>query len=290
MIPSWSIKAKQAVSIFFAKWNDIDIYIEDREHITVKIYIELLSRISNGKYKIERVFPLGGRENVIESCKKANTKKKTRLSLFIIDGDLDLLLGIEQPNIPRLYRHQFYCIENVLIDKEAGVEIMYEDDSRRNREEIASELNFEKRFNEEVNILLELFIVFSLMRIFSPGEISISLKITHFTTGGKTPKLDTDKITKYIDKNITDMIEKHGEETVNSIKTKIQKRIDSNTLSYNYISGKDFLLPLFDRIMRSVVKITTSKSSLKMRLAKKCDISHLKPLKETIEKISLGKI
>ena len=74
---------------------------------------------------------------------------------------------------------------------------------------------------------------------------------------------------------------------INNHMEKIREQVVSTGSSLDYISGKSFLLPLFTRAMRRAVKIKASRESLKIRLAKKCDLIRLEPLRETLENISL---
>lgn len=59
MIPARSTKAKKAKSVFFRKYNDIDIYIEDTEKGATKLYTILFQRAFKNKYDVNRIYPLG---------------------------------------------------------------------------------------------------------------------------------------------------------------------------------------------------------------------------------------
>lgn len=282
----WSDKAKSAVSLFFAKWNDVDIYIEDKELSTQKVYIELFQRITKGKLKISRVFPLGGKENVINSCIESSSKKSTRQSLYIVDGDLGLIIGEPDPKIDNLYVHDCYCIENYLVDETAAIEIMHEEDTLRSREEIRVKLNCKGELTTEVNILLELFIVFALLRKYMPEEKTVSYGLANFTTGGKKPILNIEKINKYINETHESLCDTLGYEAIVNDKIEIYERMgDSPEEGFRYVSGKDFLFPLLARHMREITSIKASKDSLKIRMAKACDLNKLSPLREYVSNL-----
>ena len=75
MIPARSTKAKKAKAVFFRRYNDIDIYIEDTERGAEKLYAILFQRAFKDKYIINRIYPLGGRQKFLSTGKKGQTKQ-----------------------------------------------------------------------------------------------------------------------------------------------------------------------------------------------------------------------
>src|SRR5208283_2113686 len=126
MIPLWSSKAKKAKAVFFRQWNDIDIFIEDTEKSSKKIFRQILSRCFVDKYRVAEIFPLGGREAVITAC-QGDQIDGGNPRIYLIDGDLSLILGIRVPSLKRLFVLPIYCIENLLIDETAVVEVLFEE-------------------------------------------------------------------------------------------------------------------------------------------------------------------
>jgi len=288
MIWNWAglIKQKKAVSLFFAGWNDVDVYIEDKEFSTQKVYIELFRRITNGKLKISRVFPLGSKENVINACQESSAQNSKRTSLYIVDGDLGLILSEPNPKFDNLYIHDCYCIENYLVDELAAVEIMHEEDAVKSREEIRLKLNYNDSFAREVNILLELFIVFALLRKYKPEEKTVSYGLSHFTTGGKNPTLDVVAINKFINEMHKTLSDIQGYENIVNEKIEIYEHVgDSVEEGFKYVSGKDFLFLLLARHMRNIVSIKASRDSFKVRMAKACNLDKLYPLQDYIHRL-----
>ena len=283
MAPAWSSKAKRAVSVFFRQWNDIDVFVEDLSSVTLNIYSELLNRLSNGKFKIEKVFPLGSRINVIEQC--VNYKKDGRPKIFIIDGDLELMVGESLPNCPELYKHDRYCVENYLLDEEAIVEILYEEDPSKTRVQIRDELAFKEWLENNSTILSELFIIYAVMRKFLPGVKTVNNGIGSFLSNDGKPKLDQNKISEYIGQMHSDLCEIYSSDVI--LKNELifhQKILDGDMPSF--ISGKDYWFPLINIHIRCCAKIKATKDSFKMRLAKICDLKAMEGLKKHMEKVS----
>ncbi|RZB33940.1 MAG: hypothetical protein SRB2_03333 [Desulfobacteraceae bacterium Eth-SRB2] len=282
MTISWSNKAKKAIPLFFKEWNDIDIYIEDKEASTQKIYIEIIQRLTDGKYKVARIFPLGNRQKVLEASAKAAIHQSKRPELYIIDGDLDLILGETPAKINNLYMHNCYCIENVLFDEGAAIEIMYEEDATKSKEDLAKQLEFNSKLRMEVEYLIELFVVFGLMRKYFPKRKSVSLGLSEFTSGGKNPYLSDKLINTYIARIQIELCKDFGSKAIIEDKIKMYEHIGDDDSATCYVSGKDFLLPLLARHMRNIVNIKATRESLKIRMAKCCKIGWLTRLKESI--------
>ena len=280
---NYSAKAKKAASVFFKKWNDLDIYIEDCELSTQKIYIELINRITDGNLRISRLLPLGGKKHVIDACHQYTMDNNTRKSIFIIDGDLGLILKEDLSDYDNLFVHDCYCVENYIVDKTAAVEIMYEEDATKTREEIESFLDFDGSFQKEANILLELFIVFALMHKYQPDKKTVSLGLTNFTTGGKNPSLDISAINKFITETHQALYDLIGQENIIKEKICLYESVgESTSACFKYVSGKDFLFPLLTRRMREIVSIKASRHSFKIRMAKLCNIDRLIPFRDFI--------
>jgi len=282
MTISWPDKAKKAIPLFFRKWNDIDIYIEDKEASTQKLYVEIIQRLTDGKYKVARIFPLGNRQKVLEASAKASTHQTKRPEIYIIDGDLDLILGKTPAKIKNLYVHNFYCIENVLFDEGAAIEIMYEEDATKSKDDLVKQLDFNVKIRMAVEYLIELFVVFGLMREYFPERKSVSLGLSEFISGGKNPYLDDNLINAYIESIHIDLCENFGRKAIVEDKIKMYEHIGDDNSAVRCVSGKDFLFPLLARHMRNIVSIKATRESLKIRMAKYCNLYWLTPLKEFI--------
>ena len=270
MSPKWSTEAKKAVSLFFRKWNDIDVYVEDTSISTLRIYNEILVRLSGDKFRVERVFPVGSKKNVIQACRDYDSGEK-RPSLYVVDGDLDLLCNNKRPSLERLYVQERYCIENFLIDEKSSIEIMYEEKATMDRDTIKALIKYDL-FKKDIECFLDLFIIFGAMRKFFPGIKSVSLSLKSFTTGGKKPTVDVAKVNDYIGEMHGYMCEAFGNDITLCEELKLQDQALSNDAVITYVSGKDFLLPALLFHLRGSTRVLSSNDSLKLRLAKYCDL------------------
>ncbi|WP_314760524.1 DUF4435 domain-containing protein [uncultured Abiotrophia sp.] len=78
-------------SIFYSKLA-INIFVEDNEKDY--LYEEILKRLLMDEYKIDTVFPLGGKNRVLsEYIKRGEVSKDGTPNLFLVDGDFDRYIG-----------------------------------------------------------------------------------------------------------------------------------------------------------------------------------------------------
>ena len=71
-IPERSVEANFAKSVFYTQYNDIDIYVEDTKQGYEKVFKILFSRLFEDKFRVDSIFPLGGRDKVINKLNVGN--------------------------------------------------------------------------------------------------------------------------------------------------------------------------------------------------------------------------
>ncbi len=188
-----TIKGKKAKSVFFQKFNDIDIYVEDTSKGSKKFYNVLLSRVLSEKYKISTVFPLGNKDAVIKECQNDNDFK--RLKLYIVDGDLDLLLNNNKNNLNRLYVLKRYCIENYLIDEEAIIALLHEEDLQQTVDKIEKLFDYQAWLKENELALFDLFLLYAISKKYSLEIPTVSYPVNQLVSSN-TGFIDSDKLQK----------------------------------------------------------------------------------------------
>lgn len=114
-MPSRSPRAAAGLAYLKRPYNDVDIFVEDTSNHNMWLF--MLRNILGPDVRLSSVNQLGGRNNVIEACRR-DQGRSGRRRLYIIDGDFDLLLGRRPPRLRHLYRLRYYCVENALIKKD----------------------------------------------------------------------------------------------------------------------------------------------------------------------------
>lgn len=284
----FGFKALRALPKFFTYRNDIDIYTEDKI-ADKEFYRTIFKRLLGDEIKINDVTPLGCKTNVLNEYNKQNKSDK-RKKLFIVDGDLELILDTNRKSFSNLIVLDSYCIENYLINEKAGIELIYFSNGSESRENLKNKLNFDKWLEYNAPCLIALFINFAILRKYGGGPI---IKTAHdfLTQDGKETILNKDEIKKYssdIKNEIIHQLNKIGiknpEETYNQDYTSLCKKWETNNDTLlKIVSAKNFLLPLLQfRIRYCLDKVNGMypKISFKLFLADKCDLKRLAFIKE----------
>jgi hypothetical protein len=161
-IPMRSQKGLQGQDILWTQFNDISFFIED--NLQENLYFQILKKLFPN-IKLSKIFPLGGKEFVIEKAKKyINNKKK----IFIVDNDFDEILKAKE-TLPNIFYLQRYCIENYLFEQNAIYELVREENPKIKSSELKSKFDISNFTNECSTILSELSAHFFLIMKFKLG-------------------------------------------------------------------------------------------------------------------------
>jgi hypothetical protein len=108
----YSPRAARAIGLLKSFYNDIEIFVEDNASPNMHLFI--CRAVLGGRVKLTSVNPLGGRDAVLDACRRDQAVRPGK-RLYVIDGDLDLIMGRSKPRLKHLYRFRAYCVENLLI-------------------------------------------------------------------------------------------------------------------------------------------------------------------------------
>lgn len=270
--------AKYASPVFFQNYNDFDVYVEDTAIGYTKIYANLLARAAEEHITLDRVFPLGPRDQVIAAAEVASHTKNSRKSVFIIDGDLYLLMGenkklpINAICLPR------YCIENFLFDEETIISIIDEETHHLTETQIREQLDYNGWLTRSREPLKKLFIAYAISQKLSAGIKTVSCGYSGICLDSDG-EIDVIKVESNLVDIKNSVVNKFGLMHYSSIEQEIVSNI-KNDLCFltTYVSAKDFSLPLLILRLKKISATKASNLNLKLRLSKKCDISPLKPV------------
>ena len=263
----WPDAAKKAMAVFFTRWNDIDIFVEDTASHAEFIYRALAHRVLNGKASVDQIFPLGGRKKVTEAC-RFDCSKTGRPRIYLIDGDLDLLTGAIEPPMPRLFQHQVYAVENYLLSEDALVEILQEENPRLSHDTIRNKLNYPE-WIVSISDLHKLFVLFGISTLIAPELPTIGLGIGSFISGGKKPYLDSRLIADFLVERRQVLSNRVNKETFTKIEDTVTAELESADNPIDLLAARDFVFPLLLIWIRSVgLSMKASTEGLQLRLAK----------------------
>lgn len=135
--------------ILYAQFNDVEFYVEDieQEHFYFNILKGLFPKL-----KFEKIFPLNGKDNVIDAAKNNLTNRK---KIYLVDLDFDHILGRVE-NVANLFYLRKYSIENYLLTKQAIYEIIRSKNPQLKNYDIDNLVDFNKLLTDSVHCLKEL--------------------------------------------------------------------------------------------------------------------------------------
>lgn len=283
-------ESKSAKSVLLEDFNDIDVYVEDTALESKKIYKQILNRVFIGQYNIDDVIPVGSCNKVVSEWAKHKKNNDNRPKVFIIDGDfihfnknLETIVPEEFKNdLSGLYVLPRYCIENYLIDEDAFIEVIHDEDAVDERDDIKSKIDFNGWVEANEKLLADLFIVYSVCLENNVPEKTISYKVTNFV-GSVAGCVESNLIKNRIDHLKQQILIKNNGLDVDA---EIQKRADEiykcNQILLKFITGKNYLFPLIKQRISEHYNFPVTQISLKIRLAKRCKLDELEGLKGKI--------
>ncbi|MGL6126812.1 hypothetical protein, partial [Chryseobacterium artocarpi] len=286
--------SKSARSVLLEDFNDIDIYVEDTSIETSKLYSIILNIATKNKHKLNNVFPVGNSESVIKDWKKHKLINDGRKKLFIIDGDFYIINNNieDQINDPSIndFRGLFilprYCIENFLLEEKAILSVVHDDEPTKHLDEIESTINYDNWIVSNENLLIDLFILYSIIIKYKLGIQNIQYGVNKLCkdstgivcslkTNAKIEEIKADIIKKTEEKNIHLNLEAE-------IEHRKQKISASDIKLLTFVSGKDYLIPLLKSRIKSKNKFNPDNISFKIRLAKNCKFNSLSNIYDNI--------
>lgn len=283
MIPKYKDNYLSSVGVLFRTLQNIEIYVEDNG--SEEFYLEILNRIVPTTIKIVKIIPLNGYENTIRAAKSYDHSFPR---IFIVDGDFKWFdEEIKDPD--RVWRHGFYCIENILFCQEAASTIIKETIGNISSDNAKKILDWETIYKSDVLKIFELFVVFSLANKIAPEIATVSRKLSSFISqSNNEATVDYGKIDNVIHEILTEINKKLPEINITDLLN--EQKIKLNPHSDKIISGKDFLLPLLDIKLKRVCKAVMTKESRNYRLAKHCNLENISGLTQFMtEEISRWK-
>jgi hypothetical protein len=269
---AYSPDAEPARAFLLRNYNDIDVYVEDCA--CQNMYVTLVNRILHRKgRRITHVYPLGGKTAVINRC-GADQAPSTRHRIYLIDGDLDLILGRPAPRLKHLYRLTVYCTENLLMSENAVVTIGTESSTNLGWHDMALRLSFKSMIEHSIKKLAPLFITYAITHKIGLNIDTTSYPIQRFlkiqhepsSLSGCLIRSRMNVLIREIQRHVTAKNYRHIRNVINEKARRFPDRFGS------FISGKTYLLPLVQLQLRKVAGFNESSDKLKARLAQHCEI------------------
>lgn len=192
-LPRRSQDGLSALDIFYDDFNDVHFFVEDEDQ--ENLYEVVLGRMFP-ELTIARIFPLGGKQAVLDHSSQACSRDEAPRSVYLVDKDFDDILGTIVQR-PMLFYLERYCIENYFIEADAIVEIVVESQPKLKRIEIADSLDIANKLSELTESIRPLFQLFYCVQRFELGIKNGALPAERFCSEKRRWVLDLDALEKY---------------------------------------------------------------------------------------------
>jgi len=277
-IPSKSLSYKIGEEIFYYQFNDVSFFIEDEEQ--ENFFFCILKRLFPD-ICLEKIFPLGGKDNVI---KEATINQGDKKKVFIVDKDFDDLLN-KIISIDNLFYLDRYSIENFLIEKDAIIAYIISAKPRLKKNDINNQLCIEDCLSNIFKVLKDVVYLHLVVQIKCPHMQNISLNHERFIKfQNKSFSIQQKQLENYkqnimneltnIDKRLTILGQIKKAKMIASLKTREQCII--------HIPGK-YTIKMLKQMIESLFGLTSRNTdSFCYNIAEKSDFTSLNNLKEQI--------
>lgn len=228
------------IGLFFRHKSTVDVFIEDNNDD--EFYLALVNRVfEKSGHKINKLLALGSKENVINACKEDQGKRNEN-RIYIVDGDLDLILNRNPSGMRHLFVLKRYCIENYLLDADAIIEIIH-DHLVIDKNKIRNQLSFNNWLDQISQSLVDLFLHYAICREVIPTEPTVSLKVGNLCAEiKKTTVLQETKCQIRIQDLQNKILEEISEEDYDYRISSLRKEWPPTIQSLmTIVSGKDYL-------------------------------------------------
>jgi len=270
---SFSQKAQKALVHLFKPYNDIDIFVEDT---TIhRVYEVFFKRLLPEDISLRHIFQLPGREAVINECKNY-LNKYGRKTLFIIDGDFNILISMEDfSSYTNLYQLKVYCIENLLVSNNSLIEVASDCLPNTKFDDMGSIIDYDNFISDVATKLAPLIVIYYVAHLLDDEIETVGRNVNNFFKEElNVLSLDEDKIKYRIDEIKNKLYENYSVERIQEEIDKINRILptDSNEI-IKLICGRRYLIPLVYHHLHRKANYSSNYNQLKARLARHCDVN-----------------
>ena len=262
---------------FFQDINQIHIVVENKGKEAE--YETIFKRLLGEEYNIEKIFAVGGKNNV----KKCYDELKDDSSLpliFLVDGDFDRYKEPDNMiNDARFIYLETYNIESYFIDEKASA-MFVKSCIHLQDEEIYRKFRFKEWAESIIEHAKDLFFIYCYLQIYNPAEANVQKKPCYFVNQGNGFWKTDDSFEKYkIDIYTKDENDKSRIEEI------IQKYVEIHGTDYSYLTCGKFLFFCLKNYIHHIVDKAINDNNLRWWLIYHFDIEKLSYVRDRINAV-----
>jgi hypothetical protein len=272
-MPSRSPDGQAALDIFYLDFNDVNFYVEDSEQENL---YEVILRKFFPAIRISRIFPLGGKEAVLQHAADIQNHTIAIKKIYLLDKDFDDLLNNIKIDERIVYLDR-YCIENYFIEEDAVVEVVIETHPKVRRDAVRSQLKVSVILEECAKSLLPLFSMFLYVQRFNLGLKNCDSKPEEYCHPKQLWVVRSELINQYLES--IKLAARHLGIEPPLIDIATDERLSDlrNASLHAIVSGKFLLAMIFHYIKSKFSLGSISYDSFRFRLAKNCQLQEFEP-------------
>ncbi|WP_395047130.1 DUF4435 domain-containing protein [Flavobacterium sp.] len=172
-LPTKSSSFFAGQDVLYGQFNDINFYVEDEDQ---ESFYETILKKLFPDIKIEKIFPLGGKDPVIKAAKLTTTDKK---KVYIVDKDFDDILKTKEA-IPNLFYLKQYSIENYLTEETAIQKLIIEEKPKLKAPDVAATFSLTDFQKETRNLFSEIICSYLVIQKHCLGIPNVSYEPARF--------------------------------------------------------------------------------------------------------------
>lgn len=265
---SYSPRSARALGFLKSPYNDVEIFVEDTGNHNM--WLRVLRALLPKQTRLSSVNLLGGRENVLEACRR-DQGADTRRRLYIIDADFDHAHKIRKPRLRHLYRLRAYCIENILISPEALLEVAEECAPSLTPSQLSNQLDLPSLFRDCDALLRPLFALYAVVNFVDPSLQTVGYGIVRLLKNSPGDvSLDADKIRSRMLSLARAARGSVGLLAFQNAHRRLRMHL-KNISTRKLVSGKDGIYPIIVLRLKKRVGYRGSDEQLKVKLAQVFD-------------------
>ena len=247
-------------------------------------YTKLFERLCGDFMTVRRVLGIGGKRRVLARFGERINSPKHANEFYLVDGDVDDLIGIRIASHPRLFRLSRYDIESFLIDPNAIAVVAQEEAPQQSVQYYRKAIEFEGWIEATVGRVCRLLAFDALCRSLPDVYTIESWNIARFVRHGSVVP-DELSIRQFVEAQMARLGGFTGEER-DAVLCEIMGRMGSSRCDIlRWVSGKAILLPLLTRVIKRESGRAINVESLRFRLVGVCSLDALSDLRECIREL-----
>jgi hypothetical protein len=265
-----------SADVFWNQFNDVDFYVEDEQQ--ENFYFVILRKLFP-KIRIEKIFPLGGKVNVIN---EAQANIGNNRCVYLVDKDFDDLLN-RKHDFSNLFYLERYCIENYLIEEESLVAFVIDEKPRMKPADIKNKLQCTRLVEDCCSQLMKIFVLFYLVQKHGIDEPNVALPVERFVRKDNKAEIDQGEVEAYQERLKQAWESKQIPVGLDQEFNEAQRLLgETMELAVRNISGKYIVFLVEKQINRLFHTRSVKSNSFSYRLAKNCIFRDLRYLRKGI--------